>query len=98
MLTRLDVFRRWLISLLHRPRLPDVAESLRAESDDSPDGSASPQGDLFQPIRSQEEIQEEEAVARANSMRTGIISRIFENDVPGAGVKNRPSHRADEAP
>ena len=80
LVVRSVVFRNWLLSLLNRPRLPespaDMAATDRAKSKDS----GRVLSDAFQPIRSQEELLQEEVQARTSSKRTGVISRLFDSD------------------
>jgi hypothetical protein len=77
---RLVVFRNWLNSLLNRPRVPESAADKAASKRNASADNRRSHSDAFQPIRSQQEILEEEEQARASSKRTGVISRLFDND------------------
>ncbi|MEM6384972.1 MAG: hypothetical protein AAF718_01925 [Pseudomonadota bacterium] len=84
------VFRNWLTSLLNRPRLPENDASSAAREAVSQDGSAQSGEDQgFQPIRSQEDILQEEERERASSRRNGVISRFFD-DGATQRVRSRP--------
>lgn len=85
---RRGVFRNWLITLLSRPRVPeDTASDATAAPLCGSDGEFKAEV-TFQPIRSQEDIQEEEAQERAHTRRSRVISRLFD-DVSMDRVKSR---------
>lgn len=88
------MFRRWLISLLHRPRVSETAVHPRVAASDAERKTVS-QAAAFQPIRSQEEIEQEE---EENARKHGMMAKLFEDRVTSNRVRSRPSHRANEAP
>ena len=93
------MLRRWLMGLLHRPRAFEAAEPEDVQLVEK-ERSVRSERNTFQPIRSQEEIAEEELADRA-PYRTGrVISKLMSSPAasPSGRVKSRPSPLADEAP
>ena len=82
------MFRTWLTSLLSRPRVPEDAAGPSVVTTEQETAQRLTSGRAFQPIRSQEDIQKEEAEERANSRRNRVISRFFD-DVASDRVRSR---------
>lgn len=91
------MLRNLLAYLVNRPSRPDGV--VRDTAPDAMRNSTerAVRSEAFQPIRSQEEILQEEVIERASSKRTGVISRFLDEN-PARRVRSRPSHRANEAP
>ena len=86
-----------LLSLIHRARRPDTPPKDVASEDVREHMGRSVHSETFQPIRSQEEIHQEEASERANSKRKRVISRILDDATPRR-IRSRPSRQVNEAP
>ncbi len=88
------MFRRWLISLLNRPRVPEAVETDVDSNKSRRDVISESAG--FQPIRSQEEIQNEEHAV--SHRKPSMMAMLFDERGGRGSTRSRPSPQGDEAP